>query len=282
MEELKRCLTPEGTLEVADTPSRPTLPPRMREEFDTILEKQLLNVNLRGIIPATLVMNDMHDLVHTRVLRILPDSCSPLDESEPATPEEARVKARVLMASLARYTASHAASHARAITRTPESDSPQVPPLSGGASGGGLGLAAAARLRDQSECESRIRSGTAECIKLASISALMAQQWGWTCRVDEEMATQLNDHLRIAEERLLEATQAASASKEDSCSSGYANTDQREALRAAQQKAEARRREVVAQLQAVRDRLETSGSVRSPGLDLDMPDIGGEAWTCRK
>lgn len=96
------------------------------------------------------------------------------------------------------------------------------------------------------------------------------------------MAIQLNDHLRIAEERLLEATQAASASEEDSCLPGNTQVEQREELRAAQQKAEARRREVTAQLQAVRDRLETSANVRSPGPDLDMPDIGVEAWTCRK
>ncbi|TKA56709.1 hypothetical protein B0A53_01904 [Rhodotorula sp. CCFEE 5036] len=62
LEELKRCLAPGGKLEVADTPSRPILPPRLREEFDTMLEKHLLNVNLRGVIPATLAMNDMHDV----------------------------------------------------------------------------------------------------------------------------------------------------------------------------------------------------------------------------
>lgn len=241
-----------------------------------------MNVNLRGVLPATLAMNDMHDVVHTRV-RTIPKPWGTLNETNLAAgPEEARVKARVLMASLAHYTASHAASLSRTITRAPESDPIQVSPLSGDTLARGLGLAAAAQLRDQSECESRIRSGTAEWNKLASISALMTQQWGWTCRVDAEMETQLNDHLRIAEERLLEATQAASAIEEGAAVPGNAQLDQREELRAAQQKAEARRREVAAQLQAVRDRLETAGNVRSPGPDLDMSDIGGEAWTCRK
>ncbi|GAA5860653.1 hypothetical protein JCM3774_006241 [Rhodotorula dairenensis] len=210
IEELKRCLAPGGTLEIVAASSRPIPPPpSLRKEFDAILQKRFLSVNLRSLLPATLAMNDMQRIHHVRG-RTVRAPRLPLDRSGPAvTPEDAEVKGRVLLAATAHYTASQTAALAQVIAQARAASLPRASPFSDEAAQRQPDSALRPSLNDQRELEALLRDSTANMHKMASISALMASQWGWTSRVDEEMAVQLHDHLHAAEHYVLETAQVS-------------------------------------------------------------------------
>ncbi|GAA5977555.1 hypothetical protein JCM10908_005016 [Rhodotorula pacifica] len=284
IEELKRCLAPGGTLEIIDDSARPTLPPKMRQELDAILRNQYLNVELRTVIPSTLAMNNMHSITTAS-----PASVPALRGRlalDGAHDELANVEVvdRVLLACTARCTSGSASALAQAIASASASEAdPSSQTTSPHPDGHGPGAAhSAASAREVRECEAILRSWTSDVVADASIAELMEQQWGWTCRFDQQMETQLNEMLPAVEQRVIDATKATKALERNSTSSAGlgVSVDRLQKVRTAQQQAETRRREVNAQLQAVRRRLgRDAGGLRR--LETDAADFRGQAWTCR-
>lgn len=294
VKELKRCLVPGGTLEIALTSLRPTpAVPALREDYDAISEKQLLNVNLRALLPVTLAMNGMQRVIHVRG-RVIPSPWFPPVRSVATAPEDTEVKSRVLLASMAHYTASHAAAMARVIAQGRTAYLPFAPPFSDKSAQPPPKSRPAPALTDQREVETLLRTGTAQMNKVASIRELMAGQWGWTNRVDEGMVAQLRDHLRAADTHVLETARAVSrlevGTATPSAPAG-AQADRREEVRIAGQRAEARRRDLSAQLQTVQTRLgglregvhpPVTGSLPSAANFVMTEDYRAEGWICFK
>lgn len=264
VEELGRCLAAGGTLELLDITDRPTPPPRLRGALDSVMQHRLLNLDVKTVIPATLAMNEMKSITSVR----LPGgSSTPLSSGEGR--EDAAIRRRALLAAWASQTKIQAEALAEAVT--------EAAGASTTSDATATAASAPAPISADREVSIAIDDWASDLLHQSGIAALMREHWGWTCTFDQETEKALARRLPLVEQAARDAAEALARATRDPTSDSMRKGMGIERLRAEQHEAATVVRDVRAQLEAVRGRLEPAGA------ETDLAGLfEGQAWICKK